>query len=224
MAWFGRNKPADEPLEPLESLDPQEGPSLRDRVAQNPVPYQICALAVFLLGLICLSTGMHQGGLMPTVAQRPEQGFCCWRDHPVPFFAGDPCDCPVEHRGDFPCPPQGCSQGPDTWQRGPGTPTNTKEFCSQFLGAASWCPSDRKALPPPAASSASFCCWRDHPVPGYWGDPCNCPAEHRGDYHCPKDGCSDSSGAKWQRGPAAPWANEEAYCQSLSKIAAWCAG
>ena len=44
-------------LFPFLYIEPEEGPSLRDRVAQNPVPYQICALAVFLLGLICLSTG-----------------------------------------------------------------------------------------------------------------------------------------------------------------------
>ncbi|CAL1130345.1 unnamed protein product [Cladocopium goreaui] len=216
MEWSGRGETRDGSLV-------QESLSLRDRVAQNPVPYQACALALILLGLVCLSFGMHDSGLMPALEQRPEQGFCCWRDHPIPFYAGDPCECPAEHRGDYPCPPQGCSQGPDTWQRGPGTPTNTKEFCTSNIGAGSWCPSDRKAFPVNEAST-SFCCWRDHPVPGYWGDPCNCPAEHRGDYTCPQDGCTDSTGAKWQRGSKAPFANEENYCRSMSNIAAWCPG
>ncbi|CAK9030705.1 unnamed protein product [Durusdinium trenchii] len=164
-------------------------------------------------------------GEVPSLAQRPEAGFCCWRDHPSPFYGGDPCECPNEHRGDFPCPPEGCRQGLDVWQRGPGTPTNGKDFCLKYLDVAGWCPSDRPALPPaPVETATGFCCWRDHPVPAYWGNPCNCPLEHRGDYNCPQDGCTDSTGAKWKRGNAAPYANQEHFCKSMPNIAAWCAG
>ena len=167
------------------------------------------------------------------MVDRSEEGFCCWRQNPAPFYAGDPCACPTEHRGDYSCPPDGCTDGNEIWQRGPGTESNTKAFCHQFVEVASWCPSARSFSSPlsPAAAPAGtpaptpapgFCCYRDHPAPGYYGEPCGCPTEHRGDYTCPEEGCTDSTGARWRRGETAPFANTQAYCSSMDSTAAWC--
>ncbi|CAJ1337703.1 unnamed protein product [Effrenium voratum] len=228
MSWFfgGAEEQAVEIAPVVE--EEKEPPTMRERIAENPVPFQVLSCVLIVMGLSFVGCGMHRRDPIPELwVERPSEGFCCWRDKPSPFYAGDPCACPREHRGDFPCPPEGCSEeGQGTWQRGAGTSANGKEFCHRFLEVASWCPSDRPQTPAPSAASpqvpAGFCCWRDHPVPGYWGEACDCPDQHRGDYHCPEDGCTDSTGARWKRGPSAPFANVESYCKSLPQIAAWC--
>eukprot|EP00440_Ansanella_granifera_P039167 gb/GFBE01042492.1/.p1 GENE.gb/GFBE01042492.1/~~gb/GFBE01042492.1/.p1 ORF type:complete len:1231 (+),score=164.15 gb/GFBE01042492.1/:1-3693(+) len=178
-----------------------------------------------------------------------DKGFCCWRDHPRPFYAGDPCDCPLEHRGYFNCPPQGCSDGTGSvWKRGSAFPmANKKLFCfdPRFARIAGWCHGRESPTPIPrplpvvhlepvttqapvhqitGQEDSGFCCWRDHPRPFYLGDPCDCPMEHRGYFNCPVQGCTDGSGVHWKRGLGFPLANEKQFCLDLrfSHIAAWC--
>eukprot|EP00931_Biecheleriopsis_adriatica_P064873 TRINITY_DN39551_c0_g1_i1.p1 TRINITY_DN39551_c0_g1~~TRINITY_DN39551_c0_g1_i1.p1 ORF type:complete len:219 (+),score=28.35 TRINITY_DN39551_c0_g1_i1:51-707(+) len=199
-------------------------------------PRWICLTAWVLVisGLLCFAMGVHQMMSQGEIA-RPATGFCCWRDHPLPYFGGDPCACPVDHRGDYNCPSGGCSDSSGaTWQRGAGTPSNDKSLCRANPNVAGWCPADKAepaaaSAPVPAPAPApvpapvkGFCCWRDHPIPNYAGDACQCPSEHRGDYNgCPAGTCTDASGITWQRGPGTQ-ANTETFCNTYPAIADWC--
>lgn len=199
------------------------------------VPRWICLGAwIFgILAVICVGTAAHILFGRSVVAPGLSVGFCCWRDHPIPFYGGDPCSCPEEHRGDYACPEEGCTDSTGFhWQRGSGKKSNDPIMCHEAVTGA-WCPGLSAARPatPPAKpsgplhpSSKGFCCWRDHPLPAYSGDACLCPVANRGDYECPPEGCTDASGQKWQRGSAAPRTNQEAYCKSLPSLASWCAG
>lgn len=184
----------------------------------------------------------------------PQKGFCCWRDHPIPFYTGDPCDCPPKHRGDFHCPPEGCTdKSLAVWKR--GSFANHYHVCVSKAGISAWCSASRhprhrsrrkhvhlskhephvhhatahnsaaSAQPKHAPALDGFCCWRDHPLPYYSGDPCVCPMQHRGYYECPPGGCQDEFGATWKRGSTFPLGNTQGFCQDPKNthIASWCA-
>eukprot|EP00439_Symbiodinium_sp_Y106_P004379 s3185_g1.t1 len=111
--------------------------NLPDYVAKNPVPFQLAAVLLTVAGMVLIHLGSSGAALRTLAVAREATGFCCWRQHPSPYFGGDPCTCPPEHRGDFTCPPEGCTDGTAIWKRGPGTESNSKAYCHQFVEVAS---------------------------------------------------------------------------------------
>ncbi|CAJ1456493.1 unnamed protein product [Effrenium voratum] len=109
---------------------------MRERIAENPVPFQVLSCVLIVMGLSFVGCGMHRRDPIPELwVERPSEGFCCWRDKPSPFYAGDPCACPREHRGDFPCPPEGCSE---ERVRAPGNGGLARQPTARNSATASW--------------------------------------------------------------------------------------
>mmetsp|Transcript_20353 Transcript_20353/g.36374 ORF Transcript_20353/g.36374 Transcript_20353/m.36374 type:complete len:618 (+) Transcript_20353:73-1926(+) len=76
-------------------------------------------------------------------AAQSAEPFACWLDHPLPALEngdGTCSSCPMKHRGNYACPPEGCKDSEATWHRGPGTRSNEESLCKSLSKICVWCP------------------------------------------------------------------------------------